>query len=130
MKLTLVTYAKTFNLGNYCSEKIGLEASIDDSESPESALAILKEIVTKFHEQNNPQLETTVWTAPTPLVALPETQVQKTELSIDEVKEITDAMDAATDITAFEKEFNFLQKQHPVLGASFSKNAARLLSPK
>jgi hypothetical protein len=59
MKPSLVSYTRTFNLGNYNSEKIGVEIEIDTGESPSEALSKAKEIVDKFHEDNKPQQEPT-----------------------------------------------------------------------
>jgi len=57
MKITTITYHKTYNLGNYCSEKIGLEATIDETEqSIHDAAKELKEYCDEIHKQNNPHL--------------------------------------------------------------------------
>jgi len=56
MKITTVNYQKTFNLGNYCSEKIGMDIQLDEGDTPELALDIAKTIVHGWHKQNNPGL--------------------------------------------------------------------------
>ena len=56
MKIDRVIFQKTYNLGNYNSEKIGMEASIGENESPEEAIKILKELCDTIHRNNNPQL--------------------------------------------------------------------------
>ncbi len=57
MKITTIQYHKVYNLGNYCSEKIGLEASIDETEqSLHDAAKELKEYCDEIHKQNNPHL--------------------------------------------------------------------------
>ena len=56
MKPITVNYAKTFNLGNYCSEKIGVEIQLDENDLPEDALSEAKNMVEKFHSDNIPVL--------------------------------------------------------------------------
>lgn len=57
MKPDRINYQKTFNLGNYTSERIGMEAQIDDGEDPQTKLLVLKNLVEDFHENNNPKEE-------------------------------------------------------------------------
>lgn len=56
MNITKVNYGKTFSLGNYCSERIDLEASIDEGEDIELVFAQLKKQVSDIHKFNNPHL--------------------------------------------------------------------------
>ena len=65
MKIEKVSYGKTYSLGNYCSERIDLEASIDeDKESCIEAVNQLRHYCDGIHKQNNPKLyqeqETTI----------------------------------------------------------------------
>lgn len=65
MNITKVSYGKTYSLGNYCSERIDLEASIDETnESVTDAVFQLREYCDQLHKKNNPHLyqeqETTV----------------------------------------------------------------------
>lgn len=56
MKITTVSYTKTFNLGNYCSEKVGVEVEINEGDNVEHGLDAAKKLVEDFHRKNNPQL--------------------------------------------------------------------------
>jgi hypoxanthine phosphoribosyltransferase len=56
MKITKVSYGKTYPLGNYSSERIDLEASVDEGESISLAINTLKEICDIEHKSNNPKL--------------------------------------------------------------------------
>ena len=56
MKLTTVSYSRTYPTAQYANEKIGMEASIGENESPEEAIKKIKEICDLIHEKNNPQL--------------------------------------------------------------------------
>lgn len=59
MNITKVTYQKAFVVGPYLQEKIGIEIEIDSrcGEMPEFALDQAKEIVEKWHKDNNPSIE-------------------------------------------------------------------------
>lgn len=58
MNITKVTYQKAFVVGPYLQEKIGIEIEIDSrcGEMPEFALDHAKEIVERWHKDNNPPL--------------------------------------------------------------------------
>jgi hypothetical protein len=57
MKITTVNYQKSFVIGPFLQEKIGIEIEIDDTETPESALYLAKQIAEDWHKATNPQLE-------------------------------------------------------------------------
>src|SRR5574341_1306594 len=54
MRVDRINYQKTFNLGNYTSERIGMEAELESGESAEEQLLILKKAVEDLHRSNNP----------------------------------------------------------------------------
>ena len=56
MHIDKVSYTKTFNLGNYSSEKIGVELEIHQGESADKALDIARSLVMEYHLKNNPDL--------------------------------------------------------------------------
>ncbi len=56
MKITKVQYGKTYSLGNYCSERIDLEASIDEDETVTGVIGVLKKMCDAEHKANNPHL--------------------------------------------------------------------------
>ena len=57
MKITTVSYQKTYPTGQYANEKIGMEATIDeDKESCIEALNQLRHYCDGIHRQNNPHL--------------------------------------------------------------------------
>lgn len=57
MGIEKISYGKTYNLGNYCSHRIDLEASVDDGEDIQSALSSLKQQCDLFHTSNVPTSE-------------------------------------------------------------------------
>ena len=57
MRVDRINYQKTFNLGNYTSERIGMEAELEGGESAQDQLLILKAAVEKLHKDSNPQLD-------------------------------------------------------------------------
>lgn len=52
MHIQTVNYTRTFNLGNYSSEKIGVEFSLNQGESANKALDIARDLVEEYHKQN------------------------------------------------------------------------------
>ena len=56
MKVKSVNYCKTFNIGSYQSEKIGVEIDVEENETPEQCLSAAKSMVATFFTQSNPQL--------------------------------------------------------------------------
>ena len=52
MQITTVNYTRTFNLGNYSSEKIGVELSINEGESANQALDVARDLVEQYHSEN------------------------------------------------------------------------------
>ena len=55
MRITTVKYAKTFNLGNFESEKIEMEAALDGEEdTPEGTLETLRKLVCGQAEVGSP----------------------------------------------------------------------------
>lgn len=64
MKITKVTYQKTYPTGQYANEKIGLEADIEDGEDIQFVVCNLKHECDQIHQKNNPRLyqeqETTI----------------------------------------------------------------------
>ena len=52
MHIQTVTYTRTFNLGNYSSEKIGVEFSLNQGESAGKALDAARELVEEYHKEN------------------------------------------------------------------------------
>ncbi len=57
MNIIKVTYQKAFVIGPYLQEKIGIEVEVDEEigERAEFALDKAKEIVERWHKENNPE---------------------------------------------------------------------------
>lgn len=88
MHIEKINYQKTFNLGNYTSEKIGVEIALHQGESATKALNIAKELVEEYHLENlkkNP-IVVDVETEPIIQTQSPKTLVEKTKQFIDDCK--------------------------------------------
>mgnify|MGYP003345528298 FL=1 len=57
MHIQTVIYQRTFNLGNYSSEKIGVEFAINQGESATKALDFARDLVEEYHKQNVARLK-------------------------------------------------------------------------
>ena len=56
MKITSVSYNKTYPTGAYANEKIGMEATLDEDETVTGVLHVLKKMCDAEHKANNPHL--------------------------------------------------------------------------
>lgn len=64
MKVDRISYKKIFPIGSYINETIGVEVQLDDKDDFHETFQYAKELVEKFHKENNPQLtdaETQKW---------------------------------------------------------------------
>jgi hypothetical protein len=52
MHIQTINYTRTFNLGNYSSEKIGVEFALNQGESATKALDVARDLVEEYHKQN------------------------------------------------------------------------------
>lgn len=57
MHIQTVNYTRTFNLGNYSSEKIGVELSLNEGDNAGEALDTAKNLVEEYHKQNIAKLK-------------------------------------------------------------------------
>jgi len=53
MNINQISYQKTFNLGNYSSERIGVEIVLNEGEDAKEALNTAKALVEEYHQQSN-----------------------------------------------------------------------------
>jgi hypothetical protein len=110
MHIQTINYTKTFNLGNYSSEKIGVEFSINQGESANKALDIARELVEDYHKQNVARLKDLgyFYDDQVPDEIIP-TQSKKT--LVEKTKEFIDACNTKEDLKAWE----LMAKSNPEL---------------
>lgn len=58
MKVKTISYAKVFPIAAYVNEKIGVEVELDETDGYEETFLQAKQLVEKFHKDNNPQPDT------------------------------------------------------------------------
>jgi hypothetical protein len=90
MHIQTVNYTRTFNLGNYSSEKIGVEFSLNQGESANKALDIARELVEEYHKQNVERLKSLGYYHDEIIEVIPtqskQTLAEKTKSFIDSCK--------------------------------------------
>lgn len=88
MHIQVINYQKTFNLGNYSSERIGVEIAVNAGEDAKEALAAAKQLVEEFHKENLKPLPQQVFEEPVEVIKTqsPQTLVEKTKMFIDGCK--------------------------------------------
>jgi hypothetical protein len=57
MHIQTIHYTRTFNLGNYSSEKIGVEFALNPGESADKALDNARQLVEEYHKKSIKQIE-------------------------------------------------------------------------
>ena len=57
MHIQTINYTRTFNLGNYSSEKIGVEFALNQGESADKALDNARQLVEEYHKKSVKQIE-------------------------------------------------------------------------
>ena len=90
MHIQTINYTRTFNLGNYSSEKIGVEFSLNQGESATKALDIARELVEEYHKQNVEKLKSLGYFHDEVIEVIPtqskQTLAEKTKNFIDSCK--------------------------------------------
>jgi hypothetical protein len=56
MKIDRISYQRNYPVGAYQSEKIGVEATVDEGESVQDALNACRDLVEKIHKDKYPHL--------------------------------------------------------------------------
>jgi hypothetical protein len=74
MKIDRVSYQKVYAVAAYVTERIGVEASVDEGQDPKLILAELKKLCDEVNQANNPHIEQS---QPSEPEVLPVTPVEK-----------------------------------------------------
>lgn len=113
MKLTGISYQKTFNLGNYCSEKIGFDAELETGDDPKLELIKLRAMAEQQHKETNPQLFN--GSMPSYNEAMPITQIEK---NISPSEKMIREINTCKDVIVLET-YKFLVKGKPELQTAY-----------
>ena len=110
MQIKTINYTRTFNLGNYSSEKIGVELSLDQGESAKQALDIARDLAEEYHKENVMRLKDLgyFYDEQVPDEIIP-TQSKKS--LVEKTKEFIDSCKTKDELKAWE----LMSKSHPEL---------------
>jgi len=119
MQINQVSYQKTFNLGNYSSERIGVEIVLNEGEDAKEALNTAKALVEEYHQQSS-----LMYSLPSNDIVrhpFPEIQVEK------EVREQTleEQIRSCTDLKVL-KAYQLLVKKDPILQEAYNQTMSKL----
>ena len=90
MRITTINYRHTYNIGNYSSESIGFEATVDEREDEQQALATLKQLAHKFHLESNKELYAPIETvADSPAVPVQQVSALDNDVRFDLIHAIS-----------------------------------------
>lgn len=93
--ITKVTYRKTYNLGSFQSEAIGVEMELNENEDPLTAFREMNKLTDEYHAETLSSLEQFRGTHITPLNEVKEIQVDK---KTDEIQALIDGINACTEL--------------------------------
>ena len=124
MHINQISYVKTFNLGNYSSEKIGVEIFINEGDDAKQALDTAKSLVEEYHKSLEFP-EQHIQERYIPDDKLPEIQVQK------EVREQTleEQIQSCKEVKVLES-YKFIAKKDIALQVAYDAQMKMLLSIK
>jgi hypothetical protein len=109
MHIQTINYTRTFNLGNYSSEKIGVEFALNQGESANEALDYAKNLVEEYHKKNVAKLKDSgFYDEQLPEEVIP-TQSKKS--LAEKTKEFIDACKTKQELKAWE----LMSKSNPEL---------------
>lgn len=116
MEIKTVNYQKTFNLGNYQSERIGVEIVLESGESANKAIELAKQFVEECHV-NNQKVQALPEEEPVEVIKTqsPQTLIERTMGFIDACKDERDL-----------KAFELMCKNKPELKKYYDKKLKSL----
>lgn len=105
MKITTVSYGRTYPLGNYASERIDLEADVEILDDTQEVVNRLKFMCDEIHKKNNPHL----YQEQTPIVsnqqiftATAPIEIKQQEEKISPEQALKEQIDSANDLKGLE----------------------------
>jgi hypothetical protein len=99
MIIDRIQYQKVYPLGSYTTERIGLEASLDEGENPEEALNKLKVIVDTLHAETLTQLDLYRGTQ---VVDIPEQPISNEDKKKQQLMGFVEAITTCTSLKALQ----------------------------
>jgi hypothetical protein len=117
-------YQKTFNIGLYQSERIGVEMDLHSGENSSFALDECKKLVNEFHVQNNPHLYSSL--EPLKVEVHPQiepiTQVTRPK---DQILGMVFDIESVTELTVL-KSYDLLCRNNEKLSQAYQKKLKEL----
>lgn len=127
MQITTINYTKTFNLGSYQSEKIGVEISLNEGEDAKEALNTAKNLVHEYYMEGQPPQQFVTQGADNPPVK--EVQVDKEpETKLTKEERQKEMIMACTEIEGKDglKSFAKLVASYPYLQPVYDETMQKL----
>jgi hypothetical protein len=101
MHIQVINYQKTFNLGNYSSEKIGVEIALNQGDDAKLALQEAQKLVEEYHQENLEKIqfqsvEEIIWNEPV------KKEKKETKSLAQRTKEFIDSCKTIKELKAWE----------------------------
>jgi hypothetical protein len=129
MKITKVTYQKAFQIGPFLQERIGVEIDLEESDDPNQAFQLAKEMTEDFHKQANPHLEGTTIANVSGIQPerFDETQEIQAGRSTDAKTALIQDIMSCKEVKVLES-YKLLVKSQPELQVAYDKRMEELLN--
>lgn len=118
MNIKSINYQKTFNLGNYQSERIGVEIELNPGDSANEALDLAKQFVEECHVKNQ-KVQASTEEEPVEVI-----QTQTPQTLIERTKGFIDACKNEGELKAFE----FMSNTKPELKTYYNQKLKSLIN--
>ena len=120
MHISLVNYTKTFNLGNYSSEKIGVEITLNEGDDAKESLATAKALVEEYHRQSLAEYPMQhIEEIEIPIISKATKELLKDDLQIREPT-LEEQIMSCEEIKVLES-YKFIAKKDPQLQLAYDK---------
>jgi len=117
MQINQVSYQKTFNLGNYSSERIGVEILLNEGEDAKEALNTAKALVEEYHKQTND--------FPMPFHTVTNVDQPLPEIQVDRGPTLEQQIRSCTELKVL-KIYESMVKKDPVLQEAYNQTMKSL----
>lgn len=118
MNIKNISYTKTYNLGNYSSEKIGVEISINEGENAIEALRTAKELCDTYHKETTANLPMESTVVSIPIEEIMEIQAPKKSSKERQEQTLIDSINSCTELKVLES-YRLIAKSKPELQSAY-----------
>ena len=119
MHIEKISYQKTFNLGNYSSERIGVDINLNEGDTTDEAMAQARALIDKYHSETLSLIDDKQRGIHEQVIPTPKEPLSKTEEMIRD-------MNTCKDLKILES-YRLIASKNPELQAAYDLKHEQLL---